>query len=639
MDPRLDMMSSAKKHELPFTPLYINTVLGNVEKVKIMIEGGFNPLDSDINDETLLHFAAHWGSLDVLKYLIEDVGCNPATEGWHGDTALHTAALEGKLLVMKYLIEDCAMEVATPDNAGLYPLHLACWHGNLEAVQYLVQRMQEYGELVSVKAKSGQQPIHIAAACGHLEVVKYLINYNAAALVDDNGVTTLIYASHQGHLDVVRYLTLQHNCDPMTVHDKDSGNCLHIAACKGHVDKVRFFVKELECDIYAKNSFNYYPIHSAAESGNLELFKFFVEELDCDPLSEIDSQLISTLHVAAANGHLSIVQYLIETKKCDPMFGRDNGKQSAIDVATAYGQLNILQYYLERSIPVGKNLTDSSQAALLPYVKRLMKTLCRNYELNPLHYAAKGGYSEYLMDHHSIVYNPSVSTLVLATASGHLDIVKQLIGDMKYDHYITAHYLLLLAAMEGHTKLVRYFVEDLKLDPTKQDEHKNCPLHFAAMFGRIETFDYFITELKCDINTPVDEKLPIHFAIMEGQLNFVRYLLEQPNCDVTGHSRGAPYSTLHLAARYGQLNIIQCLLSPGEIDPFHPDLSMSRDTAIHYAAVSDKLEVVKFYVDTFGSKSLKIRNNNGQTPLDVALRNNSGLTAFYLTVMTFMLLQ
>ena len=125
MDPRLDMMSSAKKHQLPFTPLYVYTVLGDVEQVRRLVEGGMNPLDRDINDDTLLHFAARWGSLQVLKYLTEDVGCNPATRGFNGSTALHAAALEGQLPVIKFLIDNCTMEIATPNNDSNYPLHFA----------------------------------------------------------------------------------------------------------------------------------------------------------------------------------------------------------------------------------------------------------------------------------------------------------------------------------------------------------------------------------------------------------------------------------------------------------------------------------------------------------------------------------
>ena len=197
--------------------------------------------------------------------------------------------------------------------------------------------------------------------------------------------------------------------------------------------------------------------------------------------------------------------------------------------------------------------------------------------------------------------------------------------------------LLHVAAYKGHTELVRYFVEDVKLDYLMQDELKLYPQLYAAMGGHIETFDYFVTELKCDINTPCGEDfLPIHFAAKQGYLNFVKYLLKQPNSDVIGYSKGASSSSLHCAAGHGHLDIVQCLIR--EMDPFLPSQGPSQDTPIHWAAMRDQLVVVKFFVSTYGSKSLLIRNYLGQTPLDVALGYNSHLTALYLTVKTFMLL-
>ena len=379
VDSRLDMMLSAKKREeMPSTPVHHAIVSGDLEQVKIMIKEGINPLDTDINDNTLLHFAAEVGSLDVLKYLIEDVSCNPSEKGWDGTTVLHAAAVKGKLAVVNYLLEDHNMEVTVEDDNGNYPLTHACASGKLEVVQYIIQRMQEYKELVlpdnspnwtyyalenpesskclgealcqacysghlsvmkyliedinlmpTVSIKNGQQAIHYAAENGGLEIIRYLIEEQCckASVPDDDGQCPLYIASQRGHLQVVRYLTLrdQHNCDPgLTCYDNE--NCLHVAARKGYMDIVQFFVKELKCDIYAKGPLKFYPIHFAAQSGNLELFRYFVEELNCDPLSTIDrgDDDLSTLHVAAAAGNLSIVQYLIETKECDPMVGFDN---------------------------------------------------------------------------------------------------------------------------------------------------------------------------------------------------------------------------------------------------------------------------------------------------------------------------
>ena len=626
MDPRLDMMSSAKKHKLPFTLLHIFTVLGDKEQVKRMVEGGSNPLDRDINNNTLLHFAAACGSLDILVYLIEDVGCNPDTKGWRGTTALHAAAEEGQLLVMKYLIEDYKMEVATTDSEGsFYPLDYACYRGNIEAVRYLVQRMREYNEFSFNDSEHNRQPVYSAAGGGQLDVVKYFIEQQ---LCDVSAVNYLLHlASYYGHLDIVRYLTLQHNCDPMMVHEEDLGNCLHTAAGEGHLAVVCFLVKHMKCDIYVKNAHNFYPIYCAAYSGNLELFRFFVEELCCDPLSEIDSRPWSALHVAAGAGHLSIVQYLIDTKKCDPMVCHDN--ETALLYSALHGQLQICKYFIER-LQVEKDLKDcngktplfiAAFTGQLPCVKYLLKIGWKHFDEKkntPLHSAAAEGHLDvvkYLMDHHSNMYtsHPSKSPLYLATKHGQLDIVKYFIEDKKCDPFITANKngatLLHISAGHGNTKLVRYLVEDVKFDHMIRDKLERCPLHYAATYGHIETFDYFISELKCEINTPAKNgELPIHCAITmrNSKLKFVQHLLKQPNCDVIGYSKGALISYLHFSAAYGHLDIVQYLLSHGKFDPFIQD--SFGNTALHHAAFYDRLKVVQFIVNSYGSKSLQFRN-------------------------------
>ena len=124
-DARIDMMLSARKHKQlePLIPLYIATREGDLEEVKRMVKQGANPLDKDINDDTLMHFAAQCGSLEILKYLIEDVNCNPATEGQNGNTVLHTAAEDGQLSIIKYLVEECNVEVTLPDAEGFCNMH------------------------------------------------------------------------------------------------------------------------------------------------------------------------------------------------------------------------------------------------------------------------------------------------------------------------------------------------------------------------------------------------------------------------------------------------------------------------------------------------------------------------------------
>ena len=144
------------------------------------------------------------------------------------------------------------------------------------------------------------------------------------------------------------------------------------------------------------------------------------------------------------------------------------------------------------------------------------------------------------------------------------------------------------------------------------------------MKGHIEIFDYFITDLQCDVNTPVDDGLlPIHIAIKNGHLTFVQYLLQQPNCDIMGYSKGANESSLHSAVDYGDLELVKCLTSHKEVDPFSRDL-LNGNMALHLAATTDdKHEIVEFFVSTYGPELLKIRNNYGQIPIAVAFQPKS----------------
>ena len=141
------MLTSAKskRSELQhYTPLYIATQQDNLQLVKQLIENGANPLDKDANNDILLHFSVVIGRLDILKYLIEDLGCNPATEGHEGGTTLHAAAASKQLHIVKYLIEQCQLDPAAFDGAKNTPLVRACLSGSLDIVRYLIINMLEY---------------------------------------------------------------------------------------------------------------------------------------------------------------------------------------------------------------------------------------------------------------------------------------------------------------------------------------------------------------------------------------------------------------------------------------------------------------------------------------------------------------
>ena len=201
------------------SPLYFATRQDNLQLVKQLIENGANPLDKDANDDTLLHFAALRGRLNILKYLVEDIGCNSATEGHNGGTTLHAAATTEHFHIVKYLVDECKLDPTTFDAFKITPLVYACRSGSLDIVRYLIKDMLEYTKLENI--------------------MKYSYEETDDDLVKD----PLCCACTMGHLSIIKYLIEECHCDP-SLHNKHKLSALHVAVVNGHLPVLKYFIEE-----------------------------------------------------------------------------------------------------------------------------------------------------------------------------------------------------------------------------------------------------------------------------------------------------------------------------------------------------------------------------------------------------------
>ena len=55
---------------------------------------------------TPLQYACKNGHMNVVQYLITELGCNPALQDKDGNMPIHCACLSGQLSVVKYLITE-----------------------------------------------------------------------------------------------------------------------------------------------------------------------------------------------------------------------------------------------------------------------------------------------------------------------------------------------------------------------------------------------------------------------------------------------------------------------------------------------------------------------------------------------------
>ena len=105
---------------IPLTPIYNAIRMGNVEKVKNLIEEGkFDVNKSDMNGRTPLFLAVRMDNLEVVQLLI-DAGANVSARDADGATPLHY--VRNTVEIAKLLIKNGA-EVEAKDIYDRYPIY------------------------------------------------------------------------------------------------------------------------------------------------------------------------------------------------------------------------------------------------------------------------------------------------------------------------------------------------------------------------------------------------------------------------------------------------------------------------------------------------------------------------------------
>ena len=317
----------------------------------------------DINGRTVLHCAKY---INVVKYLINECNCDIMTPDKDGNTILHVAASEGSLNVMKYLINTHHYPMTT-NNSGQTVLHCAVDH--LNVVEYVIN---ECNCDIMVTDKDGVPFLHYVASKGLLDVLKCMVmNINGHIMDeqyrDTNGQTVLHRAVR--HIDVVKYLINECNCDIMTP-DKDGNTILHYVASKRlpdvlkylinthhypmttnnsgqtgavkHIDVVKYLFNECNCDIMTPDKYGIPVLHYVASEGLLDVLKCMVMNINGHIMDKQyrDTNGRTVLHCAVK--HIDVVKYLINKYNCDIM-ATDKDGIPVLHYVASEGLLDVLK--------------------------------------------------------------------------------------------------------------------------------------------------------------------------------------------------------------------------------------------------------------------------------------------------------
>ena len=265
----------------------------------------------DTNGRTVLHCAVK--HIDVVKYLINECNCDIMTPDKDGNTILHYVASKRLLNVLKYLINTHHYPMTTNNSGQTGVVE------HIDVVKYLIN---ECNFDIMITDKDGVPFLHYVASEGLLDVLKCMVmNINGHIMDeqyrDTNGRTVLHCAVK--HIDVVKYLINECNCDIMTP-DMNGDTILHVAASKRLLDVMKYLINTHHYNLMTTNNRGQTVLHCAVK--HIDVVKYLINECNCDIMvTDKDGQTL--LHVAASSSAPEVIEYFLSTGNCDPL-AKDN---------------------------------------------------------------------------------------------------------------------------------------------------------------------------------------------------------------------------------------------------------------------------------------------------------------------------
>ncbi|XVE62790.1 hypothetical protein DITRI_Ditri06bG0148100 [Diplodiscus trichospermus] len=173
------------KHSLKFTSfgpsaiikaafrslIYVDFVACLTEKCQSALS------ETDENEWTPLHYAVHFGALDIFKLFLRYIDSSTAyIRDKEGMSVLHLAATEGETIMLEMLAYLFPEMWDLQDNKGQTVLHLAVARGKLYSVKFILGTDLSHYGLINQKDNEGNTALHLAAIQGnHAKIFDLLI--------------------------------------------------------------------------------------------------------------------------------------------------------------------------------------------------------------------------------------------------------------------------------------------------------------------------------------------------------------------------------------------------------------------------------------------------------------------------------
>ncbi|XP_062180976.1 ankyrin repeat-containing protein At5g02620-like [Phragmites australis] len=339
-------------------------------------------------------------------------------------------------------------------------------------------------------------------------------------------------------------------------------------------------------------------------------------------LKGVTSEGNTALHTAAGRGYLELVRIMCGLD-ASLIKSRNNLRNTPLICAARAGHVDVVSYLIEHDAAEREGACVGEDSMLR----------ARNSEGGTaMHEAIRNGHDAVLQKLMSadgglaaVVDGKGFSPLYFAAALGREDMVDILIRGSPPDGVKSPAYY---AGPDGQTALHAAVLVNEEMskslwcwEPTlarKVDNCGNTALHHAASAGKIGAVNLLLLEDSSLAYIPdMDGLFPVHTAAKMGKVAVIEQLMETfPNCDELLDNRGR--NVLHCAIEHKKEKVVQHMCRNPRFGRMMNARDSRGNTPLHLAVKHGHDRIAILLVQDV-RVNLSIMNNDGATPLDVAI--------------------